>query len=185
MNGGIKKANNNFIRLITNADISYKIYIYWALLAVLLTGVFGIYPFTREVVKKYQISKQMVQLNKDLSKKISDISDATRKIKLIDSDIRYLDAYLPYDFNIQNYMVDFVIATGEAGYNVNSFTPEGQEGSSVRISVSLSGEGDINQLTKNLEGLNRVSEIENIALSKKATEDSLRLSIVTFTMEKQ
>ncbi|MBU0534651.1 MAG: hypothetical protein ABIJ82_03990 [Patescibacteria group bacterium] len=181
----IQKVSNNFARLITNEVISYKIYLYWAAIAVLLMGIFGVYPFTRELIGKYQISRQMTKLNKDLSKKYNEISDASEKIKLVGTDVLYLNGYLPENFDPQNYMIDFVTASGNAGYYVDTFVPTGQEGSVVEIVVALFGEGDLTQLMENLENLNRVSEIQNVELVKRGASDTLRLNIKTYIMEKQ
>ena len=181
----IQKVSNNFARLITNEAVSYKIYLYWAAIAVLLIGILGIYPFTRELVGKYQISRQMTKLNKDLSKKFNEISNASEKIKLAGTDVSYLNSYLPEDFDPQNYMIDFVTASGKAGYYVDVFVPVRQEGSVVEITSALSGEGGLTQLIENLENLNRVSEIQNVELVKRGALDILRLDMKTYIMEKQ
>lgn len=181
----IQKIRNNLTRLVTNEEVSYKIYLYWAALTVLLVGVFGIYPLTRALVGKYQISRQMTRLNKDLLKKINEISDASEKIKTVGSDVLYLNNYLPEDFDTQNYMIDFVTAAGKAGYYVDTFTPLTQEGSVIEISAGLSGEGNLVELTENLENMNRVSEIQNVGLTKGGAVDTLRLNIKTYIMEKQ
>lgn len=181
----IKKLTSNVTRLITNESTSYKIYLYWAITAVLLIGVFGIYPFTRELIGKYQLSRQMTKLNKDLLKKFNDISDASGKINLIGTDILYLNSYLPEDFDLQNYMIDFVVAAGKAGYYVDGFMPTGQEGTVVEVSVALFGDGDPVQLTQSLESLKRISEIQNVELLSRGAVSTLRLNIKTYTMEKQ
>lgn len=181
----IQRIRNNLTRLVTNEDVSYKTYLYWAAVTVLLVGVFGIYPFTRELIGKYQISRQMTKLNKDLLKKFNEVSDASEKIKMVGSDVLYLNNYLPEDFDTQNYMIDFVTAAGKAGYYVDTFTPLIQEGSVIEISVGLSGEGDLVKLTENLENMNRVSEIQNVGLTKVGAVDTLRLNIKTYIMEKQ
>lgn len=181
----VQKLSNNLNRLLTGEVVSRNIYLCWAISAFLLIGIFGICPFTKELVGKYQIYVQMTKLNKDLSRKVSDISNASEKIKLVSDDILYLDRYLPNDFDTQNYMVDFITASGEAGYYVDTFTPtEGAEGA-AEIYISLSGRGDVTQLVKSLESLKRVSEIQDITLSKMGGEDILRLYVKTYIMEKQ
>jgi len=185
MKGNIQKVGNNLNRLVTNETISYKIYLYWAAASVLLLGFFGIYPITRELFGKYETLKQMTKLNKDLSRKITDISNASEKMKLVETSIPYLNNYLPDNFDLQNYMVDFVTASGKAGYYVDIFMPMTHEGSVVEIFISLFGEGDLVKLTENIENMNRVSEIQNITLSKSGSVDSLRLTIKTYIMEKQ
>lgn len=181
----IQKIKNNVIRWATNEDVSHKMYLGWTVLVVLLMGVFGIYPATRELIGKYQLSRQMVVLNQDLLKKSNEVSIASEKIKAAGTDVAYLDRYLPESFDLQNYMIDFITASGRAGYSVDTFVPTDQQGSEINIYVSLSGGGDLIQLIQNLENMNRISEIQSIGLSKMGAGSILRLIIKTYIMEKQ
>lgn len=180
-----QKLKNNIVRLLTNEALSQKMYLGWAAVAILLIGVFGILPVSRELLNKYTIIVQMTELNKALSKKIDDVSNASKEIELIAEDIIYLNSYLPEDFEIQNYMIDFITAAGVAGYYVDSFTPATESGGAIGIFVTLSGDGDLITLIKSIENLKRVSEIQDVNLSNSGTENSLRLTVTTYIMEKQ
>lgn len=181
----IKKPLNNITRLLTNERISYKLHLYWVVLSVLLMGVFGVFPLIKEIHNKYQIAKQMVKINKDLSAKFNELYNTSEKISLVEKDIVYLNNYLPEDFDLQNYMTDFVATSGKAGYYVGSFTPQKNDYSEVEIAVSLFGNGDLVKLTENLENMNRVSEIQNVTFEETGEDDILRLSIKTYIIEKQ
>jgi hypothetical protein len=185
MKDRLQKIRNNLTRWATNEDISYKIYLIWAGGVFLLMGLFGIYPLARESIAKYQVSTQMVSLNKDLQRKFSEVSDASVKISAVGSGVSYLDRYLPENFDLQNYMIDFMTASGKAGYSLNTFMPVDQKGAAVGIYISLSGEGNLVSLIKNLEDMNRISEIQSINLSKIGASSILRLNIITYIMEKQ
>jgi Tfp pilus assembly protein PilO len=185
MKDRLQKIRNNLIRWATNEDISYKIYLIWAVGVFLLVGLFGIYPLTRELITKYQVSRQMVNLNKDLQRKFNEVSDASVKIAAVGSGVSYLDMYLPENFELQNYMIDFITASGKAGFSLDTFMPMDQVGSAVGIYISLSGDGDLVSLIKNLEDMNRISEIQSINLSEIGATPILRLNITTYIMEKQ
>lgn len=185
MKENTQKLKNNLNRWVTSESVSFKIYLCWAVFAVLLIVVFGIYPATKELLAKYQITVQMTKLNEDLLKKYNEVSDVSEKLELVATDIPYLDKNIPENFDLQNYMVDFITAVGEAGYYVDSFAPGWKTGPSVEIFANLSGNGDLVQLTQNIEGMDRVSEIQNIELKKLGTTDTLRLDLETYIMEKQ
>jgi len=176
---------NNITRFITNEETQFRIYLYWAIAAVLVIGFFGIYPFTKSLINKIQVFSSMTSVNNNLSTKTKDLSIAETKLAEAGGDVLFIDNYLPETFNIQNYMVDFVVAVADGGFTVDTFTPVKQAGNAYELAIAMSGNGDIIKIIKNLEALNRVSEVESLRLYRNTEGINLNLLVKTFIMEKQ
>ena len=137
------------------------------------------------MVANYKLVREMTKTNVMLRKKITDIADAKDKMDDISDFLKLLEIYLPDNFNIQNYIVDFVFSAGDADYVIDRFTPVKQDKGSVDIAVNLIGTGDPLKLIKNIESLIRVTEIQEVRFSKGVDFNELTLTVKTFIMEKQ
>lgn len=180
-----KRYTSNLSRSISNKDTLFRIYLYWAVLSVVFLGFFGIYPTAKAILNNLSIISEMKSVNTGLEKRLFDLLALKIKLDKVKNEIPLLDNYLPETFEIQNYMVDFVVASQEAGFNVQSFVPLQEESSSVYVNVELLGEGDVVGLIKNIEKLNRVTEVESVLLSRQAPYDILTLVVKNFIMERQ
>jgi len=180
-----KRYANNFSRIVSNKDTLFRIYLYWAILSVVFLGIFGIYPTAKSILNDLSIISEMKSVNLGLERRLSDLFTLKMQLDKVKNEIPLLDYYLPETFEIQNYMVDFVVASQEAGFNVQSFVPVQEESSSVYVNVGLLGEGDVVELIKNIEELNRITEVESVLLSRQAPYDILTLVVKNFIMERQ
>ena len=176
---------NKINRLISNEAISFKFYLFWGILAILTIGLFGILPGVKTVYENYRLVSDMKTTNVMLVKKIQDLDKVKSSLDNVGSNILYLEANLPRNFEIQNYMIIFVFAAGDANFVVDRFTPYSSEGNAVDILITLIGDGDLYKLISNLESINRISEVQDIKMTKTAAYNEITLKVRTFIMEKQ
>ena len=171
-------------RLISNEDVSFKIYLVAAIVALLTIGLFGVFPGLKTVYENYKLVLEMKNTNVMLTKKIQDLETAKSSLDNVGNNVLYLKNSLPANFDIQNYMVIFVFAAGNADLVVDRFTPYDNQGNAVDILVNLIGNGDLYRLISNLESINRVSEVQDIRVKKAEAYNEITLKVRTFIMEK-
>jgi hypothetical protein len=115
-----------------------------------------------------------------LEKKIGDLKSAKEKVDIVGEDADILDNFLPDEFLAQNYLVDFSLLAGEAGYALDGVKFEEVEGSEVVVSLNLSGKGDLKYFVKSLEESRRLNEIIDIKYSVRDREDSINIGVKSF-----
>lgn len=176
---------SNIKRLISNEEILYRAYLVLTVAAVVFVGLFGIIPASKNTVSNLKLVMEMNKTNKMLSNKVIELKKAEESLNNVGNNVFFLENYLPENFNIQNYMVDFVFAAGDADFVVSRITPIKEKNGSVDIYVSMLGTRDLVKLINILESLNRVSEIQEIRVTKGLEYNTLSMTLRTFIMEKQ
>lgn len=180
----IHKISSSINRLLSNDFLALRFYQYWALGTFVLFGVLGIYPVSKVIFQKVPIVSQMRSLNKDLTEKADRLAELEEIIADVKTDAVYLQNYLPDTFDLQNYMVDFVITTAQAGFLIDRFTPETEKDNTTDIAVYLSGEGDLVELVSQLESLDRITEIIDMNYTQDSSGNRLRLLVKVYSMQK-
>ncbi|MFZ2664110.1 MAG: hypothetical protein WAX66_02005 [Patescibacteria group bacterium] len=176
---------SNLKRVLSNDDLAYKMYMILAVLTFVLVGVFGIIPSSKTLISNVKL---VVDLNKNnimLSNKLAELKKVENELSVVTNNIFFLENYLPTEFNIQDYIVDFVFATGEAEFALDRITPVKEGTSGVDLAVVIVGSGDPVRLISILESLNRVTEIQDLRISKSGEYATLSMLVRTFIMEKQ
>ncbi len=169
-------------RILSNEELSAKIYIVWGILTLIVFGVFGFYPVSKIFVSNVKLLDDLYTSNLKLEKKIEELKLAKEKIDIVGDDIDVLDKFLPDEFVAQNYLVDFSVLASESGYSLDSVKFEEVKNSEVGIALNLSGKGDLKSLVKNLEESRKLNEVVSIRYSIGDRDDNLNLSIRSFIM---
>ena len=171
----------NFIkRTLSNEALSVRIYIVWGILTLLVFGIFGLYPVSKIFVSNVKLLDDLYTNNLKLEKKIEDLKSAKEKVDIVGEDADILDNFLPDEFLAQNYLVDFSLLAGEAGYALDGVKFEEVEGSEVVVSLNLSGKGDLKYFVKSLEESRRLNEIIDIKYSVRDRENSINIGVNPF-----
>ena len=185
MNERIQKLTGYLNRILSNDYLALRIYQYWAIGVFILFGVIGIYSVTKVIYQKVPLIVEMQKVNSDLSQKADKLAEIEKVLLSVSDDTIFLYNYLPDNFDIQNYMVDFVIATAQSGFLVDRFVPREEADNAISVSVYLSGKGDLVSLVGELESMERITEIVSIDYSRELSEDQIRMVANTFSMKKQ
>lgn len=185
MNEKINKLVGYINRILSNDYLALKIYQYWAIGVFILFGVFGVFSVSKVIYQKVPLILEMQKVNSDLSKKAEDLAEIEKTLLSVNDNLIFLRNYLPDNFDIQNYMVDFVIATSQSGFIVDKFVPIEEVNNVISISVHLSGSGDLLSLVRGLEDMDRITEIVSIDYTKDSNDDRIKMVVNTFSMKKQ
>jgi hypothetical protein len=176
---------NNINRLLSNEEVSYRLYLTLAVATFVIVGIFGIIPSTKNLISNITLAKDIRKNNVALAGKLIELKKSGVDLNNVGTNISFLDSYVPEDFNLQNYLVDFVFASGEADLVLERLIPIDEESGSVNLSVSMIGNGDPLKLINVLESLNRISEIQSFSVFKGMEYNTISMIIKTFIMEKQ
>ncbi|MFC1700316.1 type 4a pilus biogenesis protein PilO [Patescibacteria group bacterium] len=180
-----QKLKGYLSRLLSNDFIALRSYQYWAIGVFVIFGVIGIFSVSKAIYQKIPLMIEMQRINSDLSQKASELAELEKVLTDVSDDLIFLRNYLPDNFDIQNYMIDFVIASARSGFLVERFIPREEKDSVVEISVYLSGQGDLASLVGELESMDRITEILSIDYNRELSEDRIRMIVNTFGMKKQ
>lgn len=176
---------NNIRRLLSNEEFSYRVYLILVVGTFIVVGLLGIIPSTKILISNITLASDINKNNKDLSSKLVSLKKIEGDLNIVGQNAYFLESYLPETFNIQNYLVDFVFASGEANLVVERVTPVKEDNGVVDLAVIMVGNGDVVKLVNVLESLNRVTEVQSVSVSKGKEYDTLSMLIKTFIMEKQ
>lgn len=171
-------------RLISNDAVSVKIYIYWGVFTLVIFGLFGFFPVTKIFISNVKLLEEMYDSNKKLESKIEELKVAKEKIDIVGEDAKILDEFLPDDFLAQTYMVQMSLMAGESGYSLDKINFEKVSGSSVSMSLSLTGKGKVIDFIEKLESSGRITQVENVKISIGDRDDTLNLNVKSFIMVK-
>lgn len=184
MNRQFSKTVNSFSRLLSNELLALRIYQYWVLGAVLILGVFGIYPSTKAIFQKVSLIHEMSRINRDLSLKATELSELGCTLEEVKDDAFFLQNYMPDNFNIQNYMVDFVVSAAQSGFLVDRFSPIERDKNITEVSVILSGEGNPATFVRLLENMERITEVSQLVYTVEQNGSRLRMIVKIYSMQK-
>jgi hypothetical protein len=176
---------NNINRLLSNDEVSYRLYMILVVGTFVVIGLFGVIPSTRILFSNISLASDLNKNNSALSSKLGEIKKVEADLNSVGTNAFFLENYLPTNFNIQTYIVDFVFASGESDLVVERVTPINEEKGIVNLSVTMIGNGSALKLINVLESLNRVSEIQSLSVTKGKEYDTISMLIKTFIMEKQ
>jgi hypothetical protein len=171
-------------RHLSNEEIAYKVYLYWAFIVVVFIGIFGIFLLLKTINSNLQLGREVKDTNIALREKIQEINEIKSSLDDIGDNVLFLDFFLPDRFELHVYMIDFVFLAGGSGFVVERFAPGNIQGNKVDLSVSIVGEGNLKELVRNLEMSNRISEITNLLVFKGSEYPTTSMQISTYIMEK-
>jgi hypothetical protein len=181
----INLITNNINRLLSNEEISYRVYLVLAVVTFVVVGLFGVIPSTKNLISNITLASSINKDNSSLLSKLIELKKVEIQLNNVGSNILFLDSYLPENFDIQNYLVDFVFASGEADFVVERVTPFNEDKDNIDLSLVMIGNGDSIKLINVLESLNRITEVQSLNVSKGKEYNTLSMLIKTFIMEKQ
>jgi len=176
---------SNLKRVLSNSDLSYKIYMVFAILTFILIGVFGIVPSSKVFIANIKLAIDMNKSNSMLSSKLVELKKVEGDLKAVEDSIFFLENYLPEQFNVQDYIVDFVFSSGETDFSIDRVTPVKEAGDVINLAIVFVGNGSPVELVNILESLNRVTEIQDLKVSQNEGYTTLSMLVKTFIMEKQ
>jgi len=184
MNKWLSKMLSSLSRFLSNEFLALRMYQYWALGTVVFFGFFGIYPNVKAIFQKVPLVYEMSKINKDLSSKAIELSKLENVLKEVRNDATFLHNYMPDNFDIQNYMVDFVISAAQTGFLVDRFIPMEKDNNITEVSVTLSGGGNLPALVSLLEDMERVTEVSQLRYTVEKDGGILRVVVKTYSMQK-
>lgn len=153
-------------RKLGDPSFSLRLYSGWAVLALLIFGVFGFYSQISKLSRKNAVYDEMTVLNKSLEQKIALIKSEKDKLVRGQEGVEILDRVLPSNYGIQDYVVDLSFAVSEKGYGLRSFTTQdaGTTNSNIKASARLEGTGSFGELVRNVESLKRIAQVEGLSV---------------------
>ena len=184
MNKQFSKISSSLSRFLSNEFLALRMYQYWTLGVAVIFGFFGIYPNVKAISQKVPLVYEMNKVNKDLSSKAIELWELESVLKEVRSDVGFLHSYMPNNFDIQNYMVDFVISAAQTGFLVDRFSPAEKDGNVTEISITLLGGGDLVALVNLLEDMERVTEVSQLVYTIEESGERLRIVVNTYSMQK-
>lgn len=161
-----------------------QIYTLWFLIVFSFLFIFGVVPGIRSIFEKIQIVSEMSKVNKSLSNKSESLKKSQKELETYQSAIKSLDHYLPDDFLMSSYMVEFVLGTADSGFTIVRFVPgeSNDDSNQTSIMVSLKGLGSIQNLISNVESLKSVTEVEKIGYIVNEDTKDVTLNIRVFKL---
>lgn len=168
--GDIKRnylASINVVRIVT----------WWAFIAVIFFGYFGIRPLSKVLVNKNNTVKEMIEINKNLESNIALLNEEGAKIESTGNNLNYLYTFMPVRPNIQDYLVEMLPEISKAGFTVKKYVPSfsSVEGE-YPITVLFEGTGDITMLIEKIESLKRITRVESFKVLKNDNSDSIQVN---------
>jgi hypothetical protein len=159
-----------------------RILVVWTFLAVIVVGYYGIGPLWGLSKEKRGTIKQMEEINNNLESNFNVLDALGQDLILTGKNIRYIYEYMPSEPDLQNYLVDFVGATSQAGFSLVRFTPnilinEDENNNVATIKARIEGEGDLVDLAKGIEDLKRISSIQKFEFSHAKSSNKTLVSI--------
>lgn len=158
----------NISRYLKFLDVSEFFTFYIFLFCVLILGIFGVIRLGSLAYKKIillnEMNKTIISLN-EKEKSLSNLS------KNYDQDIKplipYLDAYMPTDINLDDYIVSLNSVVGIKGFFLKNVSPtEAGKDKSQEIVVSMEGYGEMKDLLKGVEELKRITQVTSIQITE-------------------
>lgn len=174
---------NFFKRILTNEAISLKIYIIWGLFTLVVFGILGFLPVSKNFLSNVKLLDELYQNNLSLEKKIEELKIAKEKVEIIGDDVNILDSFLPDEFLAQNYLVDMSVLFGQAGFSLDSVGFQNKDSNEVNMSVRATGKGNLKDLVKSLEESKKLNEIQSITAGIGDREDNINMTVKSFIME--
>lgn len=184
MNKWVSKMLSSLSRFLSNEFLALRLYQYWVLGTIVIFGFFGIYPSVRAIFQKVPLVYEMSKINRDLFSKATELSKLETVLEEVRSDAVFLHNYMPDNFDIQNYMVDFVISAAQTGFLVDRFIPMEKDNNITEVSVTLSGGGDLPTFVSLLEDMKRVTEISQLTYTIEKDGGTLKAVVKTYSMQK-
>jgi len=176
------KSFGNIQRYIKFLDESPYFYFYVMLFCVVVFGFLGIIPLTSSIFKK---SSALIEGNKvyqDLVKKEQSLKLASEELRSINPYIFYLEAYMPEDINLDDYLVSLTAVSANDGFDIRRLAPLGDVvNNSLAIQVSFDGYGKITDLVRDVEGLKRVTRITEVEVNRVKGKDRIDLLLQIFS----
>lgn len=166
------KSVTNLNRSLGNSSFLLKVLTIWAVCTLLIVGFLGIYPQVKVLRKSAKTYKEMKEINQKLKNKIEDINKEYEKVEKNEKGIQFLDAYLPDDYGLQNYIVDLSLAAAKSGYLLTGLTVQGDSDLSADIlaEATFEGDGNFGDLVKTVESLERISQVNELSFSNTSDE---------------
>jgi voltage-gated potassium channel Kch len=185
MNRKAGKTQIDVSRRLLDTTFSLKVYSVWAILAFLVFGLMGIYPQARILSKSIRTSREMQEIDKSLRNKIDLLNQEALKIENNDKGIKALEKALPADYEVQNYIVNLSFAVSKAGYDLVGLRAEKviDAGQGVVVSAELEGNGNIGELIKSIESLDRAAQVNQIKFVEKSDRKEITCSLDIYVLK--
>jgi Tfp pilus assembly protein PilO len=130
--------------------------------------IFGFFGLHLALVSLGEKGQQLVELKKEtasLQEKLENLQEAAGALKAIEPFKKAINDAIPYDSNIQGYLVDAVKVTSFNGFNIENFIPTQTDASTMKIQMSLSGDlSNITALISQIEKLSRLTVVKSFAV---------------------
>ena len=155
----ITNTTRNIMRLQTYATF----YIGLAFVIFVIFGIFGIIPLALNIKDKVMFMQKMQQLNLTLEEKHQNLGRAEILLEENDELITEFYSYLPQNYYLKDYLVDFSNITAIDRFNLMRFANSTTEKNIYAdIAVYLEGSGSVPQLILDLEKLKGFTNIYSI-----------------------
>lgn len=156
-------------------DKKYNLYLmYFSVFTIFL---FGIIPLVTTNYEKILLIRDLKTYINQSINKISFLSNAQIEIEDLQPSIRYYKRIMPENDQLPEYisLLDPIVTYN--GFFIDDVaTLKNEESSSVDITLTLYGYGDLSLLIKEIESLNRVSQIKDISISN--VKNRLRIKLL-------
>lgn len=173
-------------RNLKNSEFAARLFGLTALITVVVYGFFGIRPLWKVIVQKQKLLEQIRDVTIDLDRNVLHLKSVQNDLYTYSDSLVYLEKYMPKQFNVQNYMLDFVDTASKSGFIVKSFRPEIQEDSAeINLNIALTGDGDMKDFVYKIEEMKRTSQIKSIKYSmdlKRTREKSFSVLLTIYKL---
>lgn len=160
------------------------LYFLWAAVAVAAFGIFGIRPLLSTLQEKDKLLRELTEINRSLENKVFELETVRGDLSYSSKYLQVFDASLPETDEFQNYILDFVnVATG-SGYSVKTVSPVLVGTNEIEVSATMTGNGSLSKLVKDLESLKRFTAVEKISSNKDAATDNVTIKVKIYVYKK-
>src|SRR5258708_6022620 len=147
---------------IRSGDFSL-IYFILFVFSLVVFGFLGVGPGISAALQKNSELQNLVSLNNQLQQKDQQMIALERQLKDATPYIPYLNSYITDTADMHDFLADFAIIAGNAGYSIQRFNIIQTNVNSTEIEIYLNGTADfLPQLLANLHSLNRLQVLTGI-----------------------
>lgn len=177
MNQQLTKQLNTYKRTLEDRKLQSSIHTILIIITILFFDAFGIYSMVKITKRRHATVQDLQKLNESLVYKKDQTELLKKKLKDSQVYLDMLEAAVPTNPQIEDYMVKLVQIAAKYGYKQDELVRRKMEDSYVKVRASFEGQREqMPNFIEAVESLDRLSTIEDMHYV--IIEDTVKLELV-------
>jgi len=173
---------DNILRYSKFVNKSSSFYFYTLIFCVLFFVVFGIIPLGISIFEKIKVINEINTTLTALDTKEKSLIKAKQELEDVKRYLLYLDIYMPVEMNVDDYLVALDSAISAKGFFLRRVSTDNKiDNNALSISLNLDGYGDLKELVKGIEELQRSTSISSVDINTIKNRQSINLVLQIFS----